>query len=326
MPPRKSVDDKLVELEALDSEPDPARRAAGIEAALGDRHCRVVARAAKLASDGLLYDVVAALTAAYRRFLDRPVKTDPTCLAKKAIVHALVALDYDDAAFFLEALRYSQHEPVWGGTTDTAVDVRRSAAMGLVASGDPRALIELAELLADSEAEARAGAVRAIACGNPREAELLLRAKVVLGDAEPAVIGECFTGLLAIEPDESPPFVARYLSDADEAIRELAALALGESRLDAAFGHLERAWEDAVASGSFRRALIRAAAAHRSDAAFDWLTSLLETAHPRTAEDVLDALAIFRQSSKLLERIAAALERRGDRQLQEKLAQLAAPG
>ena len=106
------------------------------------------------------------------------------------------------------ALRYRQLEPVWGGTADTAVDVRASCAMGLVASGYSRALVELTALLNDTDAAARVGAVRAIACGNPREAELLLRSKALAGDAEPQVLGECFTGLLAVEPEESLGFVA----------------------------------------------------------------------------------------------------------------------
>ena len=159
----------------------------------------------------MLYELLPALLAAYARFLERPAKLDPSCIAKKAIARALVGLDCNDAAFYIAGLRYRQPEPVWGGTVDTAVDVRCSCAMGLVASGHPRALLELTEVLNDAEPQARAGAVRAIACGNPREAELLLRGKVLAGDEEPAVVGECFTALLAVEPEESLAFVARYI-------------------------------------------------------------------------------------------------------------------
>ena len=181
------VDGALAALDEL-----PAERAARIAAltdALRTRHARVVAKAARLAADALYYELVPALLAAYPRFLDKPAKTDPSCLAKKALARALVALDCDDTEFFRRGLELRQPEPVWGGTADTAVDVRASCAMGLVASGSLRALVELTALLHDPEAAARAGAVRAIACGNPREAELLLRAKVHAGDAEPAVLG-----------------------------------------------------------------------------------------------------------------------------------------
>jgi HEAT repeat protein len=80
---------------------------------------------------------------------------------------------------------------VWGGLADAAIDVRCSCAMGLVATGYFRAVQELTALLNDPEWRARAGAARAISCGNPREAEALLRFKVLVGDPEPEAIGEC---------------------------------------------------------------------------------------------------------------------------------------
>ena len=49
---------------------------------------------------------------------------------------------------------------------------------------------------------------RAIACGNPREAEVLLRFKVLVGDSEAEVVEECFTGLLTVAPQEWMRLVA----------------------------------------------------------------------------------------------------------------------
>jgi hypothetical protein len=259
------------------------------------------------------------LLAAYRRFLDKPLKTDPSCYAKKALARALVALDCSDTEFFRSGLRYQQHEPVWGGTADTAVDVRASCAMGLVASGYSRALVELTALLNDAETGARLGAVRAIACGNPREAELLLRAKTLAGDAEPEVLGECFTGLLAVEPDESVGFVAGYLEHGNEAVRELAALALGESRLDAALAPLQQAWGSVLLSDELRRTLLRAAAAHRSEAAANWLLELAADVRVAVALEIIEALALYKRNTKLMQRLAAVLSERGDRSLLERL-------
>ena len=205
-PPRASIDEQLAALDAL-----PAERTAKIDAlqrALKGSHYRIAAKAARLAEDALLYELVPKMLDAYARFLDKPLKTDPSCYAKKAIARALVALDCNDTEFYRRGLQYRQLEPVWGGTADTAVDVRASCAMGLVASGYSRALVELTALLHDTDAAARVGAVRAIACGNPREAELLLRSKALGGDAEPQVLGECFSGLLDVEPDESIDLVA----------------------------------------------------------------------------------------------------------------------
>lgn len=318
MPARKSIEDKLQELEATSAEETPAARTARLRKALEDRHYRVVAKAARLCTEGLQYDLIPDLRAAYRRFLgDKPAKLDPNCIAKTAVAGTLVDLDCDDTAFYLEGLRYRQPEPVYGGTMDTAVEIRCSCAMGLVSCGYSRALVELAELLHDPESGARVGAARAIACGNPREAELLLRCKVLSGDEEPPVIGECLSGLLAVQPEEAPRFVARYLQAPDEAVRELAALALGESRLDAALAALIETWNDPFLRSGLRGALLQAAVLHRSEASIDWLLSLAATAHAQAAENVVQMLSVYKQNSKLKTRLQAVVEQRGDRTLQQ---------
>ena len=310
-----SIEQKLAELDALPG--DRATHSEPLAAALAHKHYRVVAKAARLAADGLIYDLVPALRAAYARFLDKPLKTDPNCFAKKAIVRALGALDCDDVEFYLAGLRLQQMEPVWGGTADTAADVRGSCAMGLVASGSPRALVALAELLYDPEPDARVGAVRAVACGNPREAELLLRSKALAGDAEPAIIGECFSALLSVEAEESLAFVAPYLKHADDALRELAALAIGESRAPGALEILKTAWNDVVVAEEFRFALIRAAAAHRSEAAFDWLLGVAAEARRPVAQQVIEALALYKHNARLAQRLAGVVNARGDRELED---------
>ena len=323
-PPRASIDEQLAALDAL-----PAERAAKIDAlqrALLDRHFRIAAKAARLAEDALLYELVPKLLDAYARFLDKPLKTDPSCHAKKAIARALVALDCDDTEFYRRGLQYRQLEPVWGGAADTAVDVRASCAMGLVASGYSRALVELTALLHDTDPAARVGAVRAIACGNPREAELLVRSQVLGGDAQAQVLGECFSGLLDIEPDESIDLVAGYLTHADEAVRELAALALGESRLDGALAPLQRAWNEPLLSNELRRSLLRAAAAHRSDAALDWLLALVAESRVPVARDVIEVLAFYKHQGKLAARLRSVVTARNDRALSEKLAEVWAEG
>jgi hypothetical protein len=317
--PQPNVDAELAALDEL-----PGERAAKVQAlqrALAG-HCRVAAKAAHAAEDALLYELIPALESSFARFLDKPLKRDPSCFAKKALARALVALDASNIDFFLKGLTFRQLEPVWGGTADTAADVRASCAMGLVASGYPRALVELTALLNDSEAAARMGAVRAIACGNPREAELLLRAKALAGDAEPQVLGECFTGLLTVEPDESLAFVAEHLAHADEAVRELAALALGESRLDAALAPLKGAWAGVLVGEGFRRTLLRAAAAHRSEAAFDWLLTIVAESRVPVALEAIEALAVYRHNAKLNQRLEAAVRARGDERLTRRFAEV----
>jgi hypothetical protein len=306
------VERKLEALDALAGEKDRAARAEGLAAALADRHYRVAAKAAKLIGGALLYDLVPNLAAAYARFSDKPLKSDPNCIAKKAIARALLDLDYGDVDFWLAALRYRQLEPVWGGSRDTATDVRATSAMALVATGYSRALAAITDLLHDPEPDARAGALRAIACGNPREAELLLRSKVLAGDAEPAVHGEAMGRLLGVAPDESIALVARFLADASPAVRELAALALGESRHAGALAALQAAWADPLPPPELRGALLRAVALHRSDAALAWLVALAAEGDERTAVDVVEALVVYRHNPKLAAELEAALAARGD--------------
>ena len=279
--------------------------------ALNDRHFLVVARAATLAGDRLLHALSGDLVYAYARFLKDPVKRDPGCKAKQALARALVTLECQDLEFYRAGIRYRQLEPAWGRPTDTATDVRCSCAMGLAAAGPLRAVAELTGLLNDSEAVVRSGAARAISCGNPHEAEAVLRFKVQIGDAEPEVIGECFSALLIIESEHSLPFVAGYLRHEDEALREFAALALGESRLPQALTLLRGAWDDAVASET-RGALIRAAALHRSEAAFEWLLDIIATGASKHAQAAAAALAVYERNSRLIEQIEAAKARRSD--------------
>jgi HEAT repeat protein len=303
---------KLDALNALDLD-DRRLLNESIGKALQDKNYRVVGKAASIAADRQLHERIADLLAAYPRFLQDPVKRDPNCIAKKAIARALVALECRDTQFYLEGICYVQMEPVWGGTADTAADVRGSCAMGLVSSGYPRAVPELAVLLADTDVRAREAAVRAISCGFPREAEALLRFKVLIGDEHPEVLSECFTALLAIAPEECMALVASNLSHPNDAVRDFAALALGESRHPLALQYLRDRWDGVLVSAEMRAVLIRAAAVHRTDAAFDWLLSIIEEGPKKQAEVAVDALSVYERNTKLAERVKAALAKRSDR-------------
>jgi hypothetical protein len=186
-----------------------------------------------------------------------------------------------------------------------------------VATGYPRALVAIAALLYDPEPDARLGAIRAAANGSPREAELLLRSKALAGDAEPAIIGECFSALMSVEPEDSLAFVAKWVTDANDVLRELSALALGESRVPAALDVLKSAWDEPVVADEFRFALIRAGAAHRSEGAFDWLLSIAAEARALVAARVIESLEPYKKNGQLTERLSAVLGARGDRELSQ---------
>jgi HEAT repeat protein len=312
---RQSADAKaqaaLDTLNALGPAAPRAELLTALKSALSDRHFLVVARAAVLAGERLLHELIPDLIGAYSRFLTNPVKRDPRCKAKSAIARALVNLEAQQAEFYQAGIGYRQLEPVWGGRADTATDIRCSCAMGLAASGHLRAVAELAALLNDPEAEVRGGAARAISCGNPYEAEALLRLKVHIGDSEPQVIGECFGALLAIAPEYSLPFVATYLLGKDEALQEFAALALGESRQPAALQLLQDAWSEIVTPEG-RGSLIRAAALHRSEPAFEWLLQIIESSTVNLSAAAVAALSVYDRNTKLIEQVNAAKARRTD--------------
>ena len=205
------------------------------------------------------------------------MKRDPGCKAKQAIARALVTLECQDLEFYRAGLALSAARAGMGPAHRHGHRRALQLRHGTGGRRAPRAPSRNSpRLLTDPESAVRSGAARAISCGNPQEAEAVLRFKVQIGDAEPEVIGECFSALLIIEPEHSLPFVAAYLRHEDEALREFAALALGESRLPQALALLREAWDDAVGSGT-RGALIRAAALHRSEPAFDWLLDIIAT-------------------------------------------------
>ena len=306
----QSPEAKLAKLSEFSASLDRATQLTLIQTALADRHYRVVAKAATLCTEHGLRETTNELKQAYARFLIDAVKRDPQCMAKQAITRALVDLDSGDVEFFMAGIRYEQLEPVWGGSVDTAVDVRASCAMGLVATSYWRALPEVAALLVDKEVRVREGAVRAISCGNPLTAETILRFKVMVGDKEPSVIGECFAGLMNVAPDDCVAFVASYLLDDNDEIRDLAALALGESRHPEAVAHMKTAWETAQLQQDFRIVLIRAAAVHRSDAAFEWLLSIIESSSQKLADAAVEALAVYERNTKLAAQVRQALENR----------------
>jgi hypothetical protein len=72
---------------------------------------------------------------------------------------------------------------------------------------------------------------------------------------------------------------------------------------------LRDAWDDAVASEA-RGTLIRAAALHRSEAAFEWLLDIIATGSSQHARGAVEALAVYARNARLIEQIEAAKARR----------------
>lgn len=195
-------------------------------------------------------------------------------------------------------------QPEWGGSRDAGAEVRSLCAMGLVSSGSPRALADIAHLLFDPELPARLGAVEAVACANPLQAENMLRAKVAAGDAEAEVVGRCCSALLEIEPDENLALVVGLLYNrGDEDLRDQAALALGDSSLPAALEALQTNWQQSF-SGAPKTVLAQAIALNRSDAAFEWLLAQAQEADRPLYDVIEQALQLYTRNRTRAARLA----------------------
>jgi len=202
---------------------------AGLAKALTHKSNLVAAKAARIIGDNLLPDFIPQLSTAFERFL---IKDDRGCAALMAIARAVVTLDCDDADIFRKGIRHVQMEGSFGPPIDAASELRAICAMGLANTRDPHKTRDVVTLLADPEVLARAGAARALAAIGSDAAAMVLRFKALTGDKEPEALCDCLRALLAIEGPEALPLVERYLSSKDEAKRDAAIHAMGESRRD----------------------------------------------------------------------------------------------
>jgi HEAT repeat protein len=297
--------DQLAELRGQASSPEGC---AEVARCLGSKMNLVAAKAARIAGEWLAADLTPGLVAAFDRFMVKPETTDKRCAAKIEILKALCKLEYPSPPVFRRALQHVQMEPTWGGSVDTAAEVRALGAMGLAQTDYAEALEEIVPVLLDPERDARIGAVRAVAASGLPGGALLLRLKALSRD-EPEVLGECFAALLRAEPVKSLEFVAKFLDHHDEAVAEAAALALGDSRLESAFTPLREA-SQRLRTRPLRRTLLLAIALLRRENAIDFLLDLVETGESQISADAVAALAMYENDPNLQARLEGARKAR----------------
>ena len=280
-----------------------------IAKALSGKSNLVAAKAARIVGEALWPELTSDLAVAFDRFIARGAAGDKGCAATIAIARALFNLDHDDIDVYLKGIRHVQMEPVWGGSIDTASELRAICAMGLANTryeNTPRALVGL---LVDREWQARAGAVRALAVAGSEAALLLLRFKALSGDREPEVIAECFTGLLSTEGAEALPFVASFTGSKDEDIRGAAILALGASRrADAIEWMIERFAQ--VADMETRKCILLSLATSRTEAAIAFVAGQIREGSGQISEFALSAMEVNRGDPQIQARIDDALRGR----------------
>lgn len=292
------------ELAKLTAAQDPAT----LRKALADRINVVVAKAARIAAERQMRELLADLLHAFDRLFEKPVERDPQCWGKNAIAKALVELGHRESAPFLRGIGHIQMEPVWGGQEDTASTLRGTCVLALVACGDvPRekVLRRLVDAFTDRAEPVRVEVARALAQMEGEEGALLLRLKARMGDKEPGVTGQVFDCLLHVEREEALDFVGEFLKSTDEVVREEAALALGASRLPAAVELLRAAW-----TRTKEEALLRAISSSRLDGAIAFLLDLVKDGRAQDASAAIEALSLHKDSPEIRKQVKTAAESR----------------
>ncbi len=284
---------------------------------LQSRSNLVVAKAARITGELKLTELLPDLIRAFDRFMVDAPRLDKRCAAVTALLTALYELDFTEPAPYLAGLRHVQLEASFGPRVDEAAKLRGISAQGVLRTTYRDALSDVLPLLVDNEAQARIGAVRALATNGGEPGVYLLRLKVLNGDREPEVLAECFSGLLAASGDKAVLFVAPYASAEDPATAEVATLALGDSRLPAAFTVLQEKLQR-TASRPEKKVVLIAMASSRLEQAIDLLVSLVEGEGVKTAEDAIEALAVYRRSQRITDAVRAAVAHRQEASLKEK--------
>jgi len=280
-----------------------------IAKALASKFNVVAAKAARIAGDAQWTELTEELAAAFDRFMKRGPELDKGCVALIAIARALYGLDYDGVELYLAGMRHVQLEPGWGGSSDTAMELRAVCAMGLASTTYSDKLRELVNLLVDREWQARAGAVRAITAVGSDAAMLLLRFKALSGDKEPEVLSECFSGLLAVEGAEALPLVKSFADGRNQEVREAAILALGASRRADAVEWLKERFE-AIAHLETRQCILLALATSRTEAALEFLLAVIRNGSVQTSALAVSAMEINRADRRIQEEVEKALRSR----------------
>ncbi|PSB18691.1 hypothetical protein C7B65_14295 [Phormidesmis priestleyi ULC007] len=322
----RKLEDTIALLAEIRADPSSDVGITTLSQVLNSKYSVAVSQAAKLIGESELHSLIPELVAAFDRFMTSGSDSDPGCLAKMRIAEALYRLDHSNETLFLQGIRHRQMEAARGGKEDTAAALRGACALALVRMNYFHVLSELADLLADPASEARIAAARAIAYNGSDQGIPLLRMRVLVGD-QPSVISECLMALLQLDPKRSLPLVSRCLyarKDAiaeDAELAEVAALALGETRLPEAVEILQTWWKQ-IRSPELQQTGLMAIAMLRHDDAIEFLLSLIAEGRIQTAKIALSALSIYRADVGLWQRVSEAVDLRDEAALRQLLRSL----
>jgi len=296
----KSIDDTLAWLESLRHQPPTDATIDELRKALSPKSNFVAAKAAKvIAHLNLAPKLGDALNAAFKHWLSN----DKGCAATTAIVTALAAGECGAEETYLAGAKHVQMEGSYGPPVDVAVELRCESLAALVRMNSRQMWDPLVRLLADKEGPVRAVAARALGATGQDAAKWLLQFKILTGDKESSVMGEVFSAICRLT--RSIDLVEPFLRDQSEALAEAAAIALGESRLPAAFAALKH--ELPRATRDFHKVVLISIAMTRQPGSVDCLIEALLEA-PLKGDAAMEALAMYRSDSAVREKVRSACE------------------
>jgi hypothetical protein len=178
------------------------------------------------------------------------------------------------------------------------IDIPRNEKLTLLVDG-----------CADLEHVVRIEILRALEQLGGHDCMLLLRMKALLGDREPAVVGQAIESVLRLEGEAALDWAQRFLKRGTDEMREEAALAISASRIPGAVDVLLSAWK-AESPSIARSGYLRALSQSRDPAALEFLLGLIEAGPTPDAIDALHALASHAGRPESVARIAQAVELR----------------
>lgn len=299
---KRKFEEQLAALDALRQQPQDAR-IEPLRKALGQRNNFLAAKGADLVREFRLTQLIPELLAAFDRFFDDPVKTDPQCWAKNALSRALATIEHQEPEVFLRGMRHIQLEAVWGGRSDTAATLRATCALALVqcrGMSNADLLAHLVDLLGDKEKVVRLEVVRAIEQVGATPAALLLRLKAIQGGDEPEVLGAAYSGILRLEGRSAIAWISRFLDAEDDAAAE-AAIAIAGTHSPEGF-HVLRDRFGKVLDPWFGSVLLSAIALTRQDEAVDFLLDMVRRESTQ-AEAAIEALLRAMPSAEVIQRL-----------------------
>jgi HEAT repeat protein len=324
----RGFDEELGRLEALavalrDTNAPTPDQITYLRKALAHRNNFLVSKAARLAADYELLQLLPDILAAYNRFFLDAARTDPQCWAKEALAKALVKLGHRSKEEYLRGMRHHQMEPSFGPPIDTAGTLRATCAHALVdcpGISDSDLLTALLDPFTDTDKTVRMEAARAIANVGGISAALILRLRALLGSAptesEPEVLGAVFSSLLSLEGAQAVPLVSQALEPGDDFSAE-AAFALAELRTESALATL-LARLRAGADPWFTGVLLSAVALTRLPAAIDFLIASIER-DERSATEAIEALSRIAPNEELRLRMEQAVDQADSARLRKAL-------